>query len=142
VSAAENGERLTSQRVQDVDRPADVQALPQPTRGGRPRVQHKPFGIVPRSQDFHGIAEYLRGGRNLRQKLAVRSVEPKLAVGLSNELIALLVNGAMVPATEQGKIRERGGAPLSPVTDVMALSKPAPAAREAAAAVSMMERPP
>src|SRR3989442_8505056 len=62
--------------------------------------------------------------------------------GLSIELVALLVNGAVVAATEQGEIRERGGAPLGPVTDVMSLSEPDPAAREPAAAVAVMERPP
>jgi hypothetical protein len=68
-------------------------------------------------------------------------VEPKLAIGLSLELVALLVNGAVVPATEHGEIRERGGAALGPVTDVMALADSHPAARETAAAVSVMERP-
>src|SRR3989442_11601836 len=62
--------------------------------------------------------------------------------GLSIELVVLLVNGAVVAATEQGEIRERGGAPLGPVTDVMSLSEPDPAAREPAAAVAVMERPP
>jgi hypothetical protein len=69
-------------------------------------------------------------------------LEPKLAVGLSLELVALLVNGAVVPPTEQGEIRERGRASLGPVTDVMALAESHPAPRETAAAVSVMERPP
>jgi len=136
------GSALARQRVQDVDRPADVQALPQPTRGCGPRVQDKPFRIVPRSQDSSGIAGHLRSTRDLRQKLAVRAAEAKLAVGLSIELVALLVNGAMVAATEQGQIRERGWAALRPVTDVMTLHEAAPAAREATAAVSVVERAP
>jgi hypothetical protein len=105
-------------------------------------VQDKPFRIVPPSDDFHGIATHCRWRRDLRQKPAVRSAEAKLAVGLSIDLEALLVNGAVVPATEQGEIRDRGGPPLGPVSDVMALAEPDPAAREAAAAVSVMERPP
>ncbi len=52
------------------------------------------------------------------------------------------MNSAVVPATEQGEIREGGGTPLGPVTDVMALPEADPAAREPAAAVSVMERPP
>ena len=40
-------DRLTRQGVQDVDRPAHVQALAQPTRSGSARVQDKPLGIVP-----------------------------------------------------------------------------------------------
>jgi len=78
--------------------------------------------------------------RDLGQKPAVRAAEPKLSVRLSVELVALLVNGAVVPATEQGEIRERGGAPLCPVTDVMSLAEPDATAGEAAAGVSMMER--
>ena len=52
------------------------------------------------------------------------------------------MNGAVVPATQQGEIRERGGAPSRPVPDVMALPEPEPAARQPTAAVTVMERPP
>jgi len=67
---------------------------------------------VSRSQDLHCIARYFRRTRDLGQKSAVRAAEPQFAVGLSIDLVALLVNGAVVPPTEQGEIRERGGAPL------------------------------
>ena len=105
-------------------------------------MQDTPLRIVPRSQDLHCIARYFRRTRDIGQQPPVRSAEPELAIGLSIDLEALLVNGAVVPATEQGEIREGGGAPLGPVTDVMALAEAEPAAREAAAAVSVMERPP
>src|SRR2546428_3596706 len=133
---------LARQGVQDVDRPPHIQALPQPTRRGGPRVQDEPLRIVPRSQELHCIARYFRRTRDIGQKPTVRSAEPELAIGLSIDLEALLVNGAVVPATEQGEIREGGGAPLGPVTDVMALSEADPAARETAAAGSVGERPP
>src|SRR5712692_12036800 len=106
------------------------------------RVHDKALRIVPRAEDFHGIARHPGWTRDLGQELAVRTTEPKLAVRLSIELVALLVDGAVVAATEQGEIRERGGAPLCPVADVMALPEPDPAAREPAAAVAVMERPP
>jgi hypothetical protein len=51
------------------------------------------------------------------------------------------VNGAVVPPTEHGEIRERGGAALGPMADVMALSEPNAAAWETAAVVSVVERP-
>ena len=105
-------------------------------------MQDKPLRIVPRSQDLHGIGGDFGRRRDFGQKPAVRSAEPQLAVGLSIELVAVFVNGAVVPVTEQGEIRERGGAPLGPVTDVMALAESHSAARETAAAVSVMERPP
>src|SRR5947207_15129798 len=52
------------------------------------------------------------------------------------------MNGAVVPAAEQGEIRERGRAPVGPVPDVMALPEPDPAAREPTAAVAVMKRSP
>ncbi len=57
-------------------------------------------------------------------------------------MIALLVDGAMVPATQQREIRQCGGASLCPVTDVMSVAETNSAAREEAAAVSVVERPP
>ena len=48
----------------------------------------------------------------------------------------------MVPATEQGEIRERGWAALRPMMEVMALPERQPAAREAAALVAVLERAP
>ncbi len=105
-------------------------------------MQDEPIPVVSRPQELHCIARYFRRTRDLGQKSAIRATEPKLAVRLSLELVALLVNGAVVAPTEQGEIRERGGAPLGPVTDVMTLATSHPAAREAAAAVSVMKRPP
>jgi hypothetical protein len=105
-------------------------------------VQDKSFSIVPRSQDLDSIASHLRRPRDLGQEPAVRAAKPKLAVGLPIELVALLVNGAMVAAAEQSEIRERGGAALRPVTDVMSLSESDHATREPAAAVAVVERPP
>jgi hypothetical protein len=95
---------------------------------------------VLRSQDLDGIAGHLGRWLDLGQQSTVRAAEPKLAVGLSLDLVALLVNGPVVPVTEQGEIRERGRASLGPVTDVMALAEPDSAARKAAAAIAMVER--
>src|SRR2546426_194684 len=61
-------------------------------------------------EDLHGIAAHLRRTRDLGQKLAVRAVEPRVAVRLSLELVALLVNSAVMPATEQSR-RCRRSAP-------------------------------
>jgi hypothetical protein len=128
--------------MQYVDGPANIQALPEPTRGRGPRVQAVSLRVVPRSEDLHGIAGHFRRRRDLGQKPAVRATEAKLAVGLSIELVALLVDGAVVPATEQSEIRQRGGAALRPVTDVMPLADPDSAAWEAAATVAVVECPP
>jgi len=127
--------------MQDVDRPAHVQTLPQPTRDRGMSVQNKPLHIVPCAEDLHGIGGDPGRRRDLRQKPAVRPSEPKLAVGLPIELVALFMDGAVMPATEQREIRERGGAALRPVPDVMALPEPDLATREATAAVAVVQRP-
>ena len=128
--------------MQDVDGPAHVQALPQPARGRGPCVQAKSLCIMSCAEVMHGIVGHHRRRRDLGQESAVRATESKLAVGLSRDLIALLVDRPVMPATEQGEIRQRGGSTLGPVTDVMALTDPHPAAWEAAAAVAVVERPP
>ena len=48
----------------------------------------------------------------------------------------------MMPTTEHREIRERRGASVSPVADVMTLAEPSPAAWEAAAAIAMLQRSP
>jgi hypothetical protein len=105
-------------------------------------MQDKSLRLVPRPDDLHRIARHLGRRRDLGQELAVRTSEPKLAIRLSIDLVALLVHGAMVPATEQREIRERRGAALGPVTNVMALAEPDTAPRETAAAIAMVQRPP
>jgi hypothetical protein len=83
-----------------------------------------------------------RGWRwHLGQEPPVRSAESQRAIGLSIDLIALLVDRPVVPAAEQHEIRERGGTALGPVPDVMPLAEADAAAWEAAAAVAMLERP-
>ena len=105
-------------------------------------MQDEPLRLVPRSDGFHGIVGHLVRKRDLGQELAAGTAEPKLAVRLSIKPVALLVDRAVVPATEQREIRQRGGTALRPVTNVMALSEADPTAREAAAAVAVVERPP
>jgi hypothetical protein len=106
------------------------------------RVQDEALRIVSRSQNLDRIAAQLRRTRNVGQRPAVRAPEPKLAVRLSVEVVALLVDSAVVAATEQREIRQRGGTALRPVTDVMALAESDPTAREAAAPVAVVERSP
>ena len=116
--------------------------LAEPTRGRGLRVQAKSLRLVSRSKDLHGIAAHLGRRRDLGQEPAVRATESKLAVRLSIELVALLVDGAMVATAEQREIRQRGRATLRPVTDVMTLPDPNSAAGKAAATVAVVERPP
>jgi len=86
--------------MQDVDGPAHVQVLTQPTGCRRPRVEAKPLRDVSRSHSLNGIGGHGSRRRDLGQKLPVRAAESELAVGSSIHLIALFVDRAMVPAAE------------------------------------------
>ena len=130
------------QRVQDVDRPAHVQAFPQPTRHRRACVDPQPLRLVPRAQNVDGIVRHVWPSRNFGQRPAVRAPELELAVGLSLHLVTLLVHRAVMAATEQRQVRERGRPALGPVADVMALTERKAAAREATAFVAMVEHAP
>jgi len=97
---------------------------------------------VARLEDVHRVGRH-RGRRwDGRQGPTVGPAESERAIGLAIDLVALLVDHAVVPATEQGEIRERGGAALSPVAKMMALGEAATAARKAAAAIPVVERSP
>ena len=128
--------------MQDVDRPADVQALSQPARAGRPRVEAEALRGVMRSETLNRISGYRGQRRDVRQGSSVRPLEMKRAVRLMRDLVTLFVDGAMVAATEQREVRERRRAALRPVPDVMTLADGHAAAREAAAMVPMIERSP
>ena len=128
--------------MQDADGPAHIQRLPQPAGACRPWVEMKAAREMLRLQGVDGIVGHPRGRRDFWQGPAVRPSEAERAVGAWFDLEALLVDRAVVSATEHGEVRERGRAPLRPVADVLPLSEREAAAREAAAAVSMVERSP
>jgi hypothetical protein len=95
---------------------------------------------VPHPQGLHRSGGHRVRRRDLRQRLAVRPPELERAVGLSIDLVALLVDRAVVTATEQRESRERRRAALRPVAEVLALTEWQPTAREAAALVPIVER--
>ena len=83
-----------------------------------------------------------RGRRwHLGQRSAVRPAEAECTIWVSFDQKAFFVDRPVVPPTEQGEVRERREATLSPVPDVMPLTEPDAAPWEAAAAVAMLERP-
>jgi hypothetical protein len=86
-------------------------------------MEAQPLRLVPSADQLHGIGMYRRGRRHLGHEPAIRSPEPELSIGLSLDLVAFLVDRAVVPATEQREVRERGGPAVRPVTDVMALTE-------------------
>lgn len=94
----------------------------------------------PEQGDGIPVASWRR--RHLGERAAVRPPEAERAVGLAGRLIALLVNGAVMATAEKGEIRQRGGASLCPVVEMMPLGDANAAAREATARVPVEQRPP
>jgi hypothetical protein len=78
----------------------------------------------------------------LRKNPSVRTAEFEGAVGHALDLEPLLVDGAVMPAAEQGEIGQRRGPTLRPVADVMALSDTHAAPREGASAIPALEGAP
>ena len=75
--------------MQDGERVAQIQALAQPGRARRPRVQAEPLRVVLRAERLDRIGGHRGRGRDVGEQLAVRSPELQRAVGLSLDLIAL-----------------------------------------------------
>ena len=84
-----------------------------------------------------GSAGTQRGARYVGHDATIRTAEAKLTIGLPIDLIALLVDGAVMAAAQQYEVRERRRAALGPVSDVVGLAEASVTAREAAAAVPM-----
>ncbi len=90
--------------MQDIDRPAHIQALSAPpsTRGSRVDVESVPAIRGPKG--MKRIGGHHRRRRDVGQHAPVRPPELQRAVGLSDDLIALFVDGAMMAPTEQREI--------------------------------------
>src|SRR5689334_15137234 len=78
---------------------------------------------------------------DVRQQPAIRASELQPAVRQPLDAIPLLVNRAVMPATEQRQIGERRRTAVRPVPQVMALAERQTTAREAAAAIAMPQGP-
>src|SRR5437899_711906 len=128
--------RGRSKGMQDIDRPAHVQPLPQPARACCPRVETESLRIVLGFESAYRIRGHSCNGRHRRQEPPIWPSELERPAGLAIEPIALLVDRAVVPATEQREIRERRRATVGPVAHVMPLADGQPAAWKATAAVS------
>ena len=110
--------------MQDIDRPAHIQALSAPPRTRRPGVDVESVPDVRGPKGVNRIGGHPRRRRDIGQHSSVRSPELQRAVGLAGDLIALFVHRAVMPPTEQREIRERRGAAGRPMTDVMPLAEP------------------
>jgi hypothetical protein len=57
--------------MQDVNRPAHVQALPLPTRHRGSRMQDQPRRLVARAEVRHGLGGHIRTRRDLGQDYTI-----------------------------------------------------------------------
>ena len=92
------------QGVQDVDRPGQIQPLPEPAGARRPRVEAKALRVVTRAESLDGIIGHSARRRYLRQRAAVRPPEPERPVGPALGLVTLLVHRPVMPAAEEREV--------------------------------------
>jgi hypothetical protein len=105
-------------------------------------MKTKPLRVVTLAEGHDGLVGHGGERRHIGQRSAIWPPEAERAVELTRNPIALLVDRTMMPPAEQDKIRQRGWATVSPVAHMMPLPDPHPAAREATASISVVQRPP
>jgi hypothetical protein len=84
--------------MQDVDGVTDVQALPEPARRRGPWVEDQAVRVVSGSKRLQRVAGQRGRRRDVWYGLAVGTTESNLAVRVSLDLVALLMDGAVVSA--------------------------------------------
>src|SRR5262245_18926926 len=88
----------------------------------------------------HRISWHWRSGWDIRYEPTVWCPELKGTVCLSIDLVALLVDRAVVPATQHREIRQRGRPAFRPVAHVMTFAESYTTAWKAPPAVSVVPR--
>jgi hypothetical protein len=114
---------IRGQRVQDVNGPSDIEPFSPPARCRGVRVHVQSVRSMLHSEISHWIVRRLGRWRNVRDEATIRPAESQLAIRVAIDLVALLVDSAVVTATQHDQIRERGGPAVSPVMDVMSLDE-------------------
>jgi hypothetical protein len=111
------------QRVQDVDRIANIQPFTQPTRTRCSGVDVEASGHVLRLEGTYGVIGHRRRNRNIGKQSPIGPPELQRAGSVSIDPKTLLVDSAMMAATQQREVRERRRPSLRPVANVMALAE-------------------
>src|SRR4030095_15740269 len=131
---------LVGERMEHVDRIANVETLAQPGGSGGPWAHRDAGRIVVNLQRARGIGWRRRRTRYIGHDPTIRAAKSQLTVRHALDAIAFLVDRAVMTAAEQHQIRQCRRAAVGPVTDVMRLAEAPVAAREATAAVAIEER--
>ena len=99
--------------MQDVDRPAYIQALSEPAGAHGPRIETKPLHIIRRAEPIDRIGRHRRWRRYLRQDPTVRSPEAEGAVGLARDPVALLVDARWCRRQSRARFESVVGPPCA-----------------------------
>lgn len=119
-------------------------ALTIPACARRQEVRFHVGGVSVSNQFLHGISVQLPPGRRPpagHVQLAARIDEGRPATLPPSDLPTGLVDEPVMMAAKQDQVFELRFAAVRPVPDVVRVGEPEPAAREAAAPVSRLERP-
>src|SRR4029453_4606097 len=92
------------------------------------------------SKISHWIVRRLGRWRNVGYDATIWPPEAQLAIRVAIDLVALLVDGAMVTATQHDQIGQGGGPAVCPVMDVVALNERQATSWKAAPLVAVQER--
>ena len=77
------------------------------------RVHAQAVRSMPCSEIVHRIVRRLGRRRDVRYDATIRPPEPQLTIRVTIDLVALLVDGAVVKAAQHDQIREGGGTAVS-----------------------------
>ena len=122
-----------------LDGPRDIPVLP-PLRRSTPGVGRDAPFPVPTHQPLDWICRQFGHPWCLEQFVPLRCEEHNLPVPVAADPIAALVDPAVMAATQEQRIVQLGLSAVRPVHDVVGVGESEPAAREATATVSDVER--
>jgi hypothetical protein len=86
--------------MQHVDRPADVEPLPEPLGEPRPRMELEPLRDALRPERSRPIGGHRRRRGHVGQDTAIRSPQLERPVGPTLELVTLFVHRPVMAAAE------------------------------------------
>ena len=101
-------------------------------------MQIQALGFVACPDERNRIARHLRGHWNVRHRPTIRTREAQLAIRQALDGESFFVHRPVMATAQQREIRERRGATLCPVAEVVALPDADATPGEATAAVAMV----
>ena len=136
---ARSSQRINRLPGRCLDGPWDIPVRFPPRRSTQGVRRDAPLA-VPTHQRLDWIRRELRQWWCLEQRLSLRCEEHDLPVAVATDLVATLVDPAMMAATQEQRIVQLGLSAVRPVHDVVGVGEAEPTAWEATPTVSDVER--